>query len=248
MPNADKLLAWDNGTYRFIRTPLDKCKITQPFGVDYVTGTTYSSLGLKGHNGLDLSAPNGTNVYAVDDGFVDVKGSVTDTGYGLNIRLYIYLTDDIRIECVYAHLKEVLKTGDVKAGDIIAHSDNTGMSTGPHLHFGVRPEVNGKYGWDGQFPKNGYVGFLNPEKFFDPDAFKLPVELRYGQKDTFARRLAFAPSFLWYLKTFKKAPSFIAYNALAYGFWDARFVNDPAMFPIYSQYTKVEAMKLGLIK
>lgn len=248
----DQLLAWNNGTFSFKRAPLNKCRITQPFGVDYINGSTYKGFGLKGHNGIDLSSPTGNEVFAVDDGFIDVRGNYTDsTGYGLNARLYIYFADNIRLECVYAHLKEVLKTDDVKAGDLIAYSDNSGFSTAPHLHFGVRLEVLTKNGWEAQNGNNGYFGSLDPQKYFDPNIFKLPVELQYGltaKNPLVPSELQWYATNVWFLKTFKRLMTPIERNALRFGFWDVRTVTDPTAFHIWSEYSKPAALKAGLIK
>ncbi len=246
----DNLLAWQNGTYRFKHEVLDVRRLTQPFGVDYTENKDYSRLfGMKGHNGLDFSALTGMPVYAADDGIVEGLGTINDAGYGLNARLYIYLTDKIRIACVYAHLKEIVKTGEVKAGDLIAHSNNSGFSTGPHLHFGVRIEVLNSHGWEAQDSKNGFLGYLDPAPLFTPTSFKLPVELRYGQPRDLKREASFTPSYLWFRGHFGRYPTQQEYNALVYGYWDIRTVIDAAMFTDYwSKFTKPAALKAGLIK
>ncbi len=88
------------------------------------------------HSGLDLRAPIGTPVLAAADGVVrsisyDQRGS-----YG-NV---VSLGHNYGFESFYAHLqnKPVVKEGQfVKKGDLIAYSGNSGMSTGPHLHYEV---------------------------------------------------------------------------------------------------------------
>lgn len=100
--------------------------------------SNYGSRTLRGkadfHGGIDIAVPTGTTVYSTAPGrvkFVGWKG-----GYG---RLVIVEHDD-GSETYYAHLLQ----GTVKAGDTVAQgqpialSDNTGNSTGPHLHYGVR--------------------------------------------------------------------------------------------------------------
>lgn len=89
------------------------------------------------HTGLDLRAPLGTPILAPADGVVKVTQYNQNSGYG-NV---VSLGHNYGFETYYAHLqnKPVLKEGQfVKKGDVIAYSGNTGLSTGPHLHYEVR--------------------------------------------------------------------------------------------------------------
>ena len=101
----------------------------------------------NGHNGIDYGCPNGTPVAAAADGTVMSAGLDPNTaanptrGYGWHVRI-IHPDKSITI---YGHFLAEnhnglkVKTGDsVKMGDIIGLSDNTGYSTGPHLHFEYR--------------------------------------------------------------------------------------------------------------
>jgi murein DD-endopeptidase MepM/ murein hydrolase activator NlpD len=87
-----------------------------------------------GHNGIDWGIPNGTLVYAAQDGLVTVA-ALDMAGYGNHVR--IQHSDCLTI---YGHLQSwsVKRDDKVRAGDLIGYSDNTGNSTGPHLHFEVR--------------------------------------------------------------------------------------------------------------
>ena len=90
---------------------------------------TYEAL----HNGIDLAADVGTPALAVADGIVtEVRHS---SSYGLYLK---YVTAD-GYEVMYAHLNETLSAaGDaVTGGEPVALTGNTGMTTGPHLHFTV---------------------------------------------------------------------------------------------------------------
>jgi len=118
--------------------------------------TFYQSLGLSGHNGLDIPVITGEGVYASTDGTVRYAGGDQTSGIGVEI-------NDLVQGCrtIYWHLKEV-KVGvgeKVKAGQLIGLSDNTGYSTGPHLHYGMkRIDLNGNpvnY-------NNGYWGAEDP--------------------------------------------------------------------------------------
>jgi murein DD-endopeptidase MepM/ murein hydrolase activator NlpD len=91
----------------------------------------------KFHEGVDFSAPRGTEIYATGDGVVtQVKRS--NRHYGNTIKIdhgYGYQT-------VYAHVYEfkVKKGARVKRGQVIATVGNTGKSTAPHLHYEVRKD------------------------------------------------------------------------------------------------------------
>jgi murein DD-endopeptidase MepM/ murein hydrolase activator NlpD len=91
----------------------------------------------KYHNGLDLAVPSGTPVKAADGGVVLVSG--WRGGYGN----FVAIDHGKGISTCYGHNSRLLVgVGQrVEKGQKIAISGNTGLSTGPHLHFEVR--VNG---------------------------------------------------------------------------------------------------------
>lgn len=86
------------------------------------------------HDGIDIAVYVGTPVRATADGLVTWSGS--KSGYGLTV----IIDHGNGIETLYAHnSKLVAKRGsEVKKGQVIAYSGNTGVSTGPHLHYEVR--------------------------------------------------------------------------------------------------------------
>ena len=87
----------------------------------------------ENHNGLDIAVAEGTAVIAVKSGKVtEVRTSAT---YG---KLLEYETTD-GYTVMYAHLSKVLvREGEqVKQGQKVAESGNTGLSTGPHLHYSL---------------------------------------------------------------------------------------------------------------
>ncbi|MCL9781760.1 M23 family metallopeptidase [Vibrio sp. S4M6] len=94
-----------------------------------VTGT------LKMHRGQDFAVNTGTPVYSPADGVVEVVRS-SDKGSGNFLRLQ----HSYGFSSSYSHLhKFKVKTGDfVKKGDLIAYSGNSGLSSGPHLHYEIR--------------------------------------------------------------------------------------------------------------
>jgi len=89
------------------------------------------------HEGIDIEVDEGTAVYAARSGKVFLVGQ--NGSYGKMIIL-----NHGAYETYYAHLSsvEVYRGQFVEAGQIIGRSGNTGLSTGPHLHFEIR--VNGE--------------------------------------------------------------------------------------------------------
>jgi len=90
------------------------------------------------HAGIDIPAPEGTNVYAVDDGFVSFTGDSGD-GYGNRVTI----NHGNGLSSFYAHLSRI----DVSSGQpvtrgstIVGGVGNTGASGGNHLHLGVKPD------------------------------------------------------------------------------------------------------------
>ncbi|MEP6472084.1 MAG: M23 family metallopeptidase [Gemmatimonadota bacterium] len=90
------------------------------------------------HEGIDVSAPMGSPIEAPADGTVISAGWVT--GYGNTIEI----DHGFGIVTRYAHASRLLvQRGDmVKRGQRVALVGNTGLATGPHLHYEVH--VNGK--------------------------------------------------------------------------------------------------------
>jgi murein DD-endopeptidase MepM/ murein hydrolase activator NlpD len=86
------------------------------------------------HTGIDFPVSYGTQVMAATDGTVRMQ---YNTSYG-NMAI---VTAKDGTETWYCHLSSyrVSSGSTVKAGDVIAFSGNSGNSTGPHLHFEVRP-------------------------------------------------------------------------------------------------------------
>ena len=90
---------------------------------------------VKFHHGVDVAMPTGTPLIAGADGTIAHKGSGASGGYTLIIR------HEGNWHTVYYHLQKPSHrhVGEqVKAGEIVANSGNTGRSTGPHLHFELR--------------------------------------------------------------------------------------------------------------
>jgi murein DD-endopeptidase MepM/ murein hydrolase activator NlpD len=87
------------------------------------------------HAGVDFGVPIGTPIYAASDGTVLAVGPAS--GYGQ----WVKLSHPGRVTTVYGHISRwTVTVGQaVQPGQLIAYSGNEGRSTGPHLHFEVRP-------------------------------------------------------------------------------------------------------------
>ncbi len=114
----------------------------------------YAPYNLAGHEGVDFACPAGTPVFASHDGWCEPRWR---TAYGE----HVYLYGD---ECLtlYAHLSKIsVAMGQrVKRGEQIGESGNTGRTTGPHLHLGLK--VNGVL--------NGpYKDWIDPVPYFEKE-------------------------------------------------------------------------------
>jgi hypothetical protein len=88
------------------------------------------------HNGIDLGMRAGANIYSIK------PGKVLSAYYNSKGGNQVIIAHDDGTRSGYAHLKDfAIKEGDVVgAGDVIGYVGNTGISTGPHLHFTYRNE------------------------------------------------------------------------------------------------------------
>lgn len=90
----------------------------------------------RGHNGIDIGAPRGDDIYAAHDGLVVFAGRQF-RGFG---KLVIIENEEGNWATFYSHLMKIItKTGArVSQGDLIGKVGKTGRATGYHLHFEVR--------------------------------------------------------------------------------------------------------------
>ena len=107
-----------------------RIRVTGNFGV---RKNPFTSRGYEVHQGLDLAARYGTEV------FVAARGKVILQGYHRIYGKYIIVQHDNGYRTLYGHLSRILvKRGErLEQGEKIAYSGSTGRSTGPHLHFGL---------------------------------------------------------------------------------------------------------------
>ncbi|MBC2580128.1 murein hydrolase activator EnvC [Clostridium sp. DJ247] len=103
--------------------------ITSPFGMRYHPVLKYSRL----HAGIDIGVPMNTPIYALKDGVVIAAQSMS--GYG-----NVVMINHGDITSVYGHNSSVVvSVGQrVSGGQLISYSGNSGVSSGPHLHFETR--------------------------------------------------------------------------------------------------------------
>jgi murein DD-endopeptidase MepM/ murein hydrolase activator NlpD len=119
--------------------PISNGKITTPYKKK---GKMWS----KGyHTGIDFAVPQGTDIIAVADG--KISNANWGKSYGTQIVQKIAGQDTW---VIYAHLsKSLVKAGDeIKKGQHIGESGNTGNSSGPHLHFEARNNIRWSAGQD----------------------------------------------------------------------------------------------------
>lgn len=91
----------------------------------------------KHHNGVDFPVDVGTPIYATADGAVEYAGYHKKSGFGY----LVIINHNFGFKSYYAHMKKrpKVRSGQlVRKGEQIGQSGNSGMSTGPHLHYEVR--------------------------------------------------------------------------------------------------------------
>jgi len=121
----------------FLRCPLPFMHVTSRYG-----NRRHPILGFSaGHHGVDFGAPSGTIIRASAAGVIQDIGSDATRGKYIGIRHPNFYTSH------YYHLSGVakdIKTGlKVDQGQLIGYVGSTGLSTGPHLHYGM--EKSGRY-------------------------------------------------------------------------------------------------------
>lgn len=110
--------------------PIQAIRITDKFGSRFHPVRKKRVM----HRGIDFKANRGTPVYATADGVVEFAA------YNKSFGKLIKLQHNFGFKTYFAHLDAIkVKTGEfVSKGQLIGLSGNTGMSTGPHLHYEIR--------------------------------------------------------------------------------------------------------------
>jgi murein DD-endopeptidase MepM/ murein hydrolase activator NlpD len=112
-----------------------KSAITSVYG----TKRVYNTQKKGQHLGIDYRAPIGEKIPATNSGIVMFAGDLFYTGWT------VILDHGLDVFTVYGHLSKTLVTAgqNVKIGELIGLSGNTGRTSGPHLHWGVK--IHGQY-------------------------------------------------------------------------------------------------------
>lgn len=139
-------------------------RITQYFGENqpFYSRFKVDGVPLKGHNGLDFGTPVASQIVAVDTG--DVVEVLEDPkGYGKYVKLRHAWG-----ETLYAHLSSqtVAPGRRVSRGELVGYSGNTGLSTGPHLHFGMRINPYNR--------QDGWGGYTDPLPYLSQEPVSIP--------------------------------------------------------------------------
>ena len=118
--------------------PAGTFTIASPFG--YRSHPLFHTSKL--HEGADMAAPSGTPVFATAPGVVKTASEIEGGGY--TVEITHTMENGETFSSGYMHLLAgsiQVKVGEtVKAGQMIAQVGSTGNSTGPHLHFEIRPD------------------------------------------------------------------------------------------------------------
>ncbi len=112
--------------------PVPGHTVNSPFGLRRMPWENHGRL----HEGVDIAAPSGAKVVAVEDGVITRSGTSSSYGRFVEIRHAHGLTS------LYAHLGRIDPAAQagvpIKGGSTLGKIGSTGVSTGPHLHFELR--------------------------------------------------------------------------------------------------------------
>ncbi len=139
-------------------SPYDHFLFTRPIAADEVNwpqadyryGALWRGLNNVFHTGIDIEAPAGTPVLAAAAGKVVWAGEglmygpgIPNDPYGLAVAIsHDFGYEGKIIQTIYAHMSKILVVPGqrVNSGDVLGRVGDTGLTTGPHLHFEVRIE------------------------------------------------------------------------------------------------------------
>jgi murein DD-endopeptidase MepM/ murein hydrolase activator NlpD len=164
-----------------MKTPVDGAHITSGFGMRFHPILGYSRM----HKGIDFGVPIGTPVMAAGSGVVQQEGRLG--GYGN----FVLVNHQNGYSTAYGHLSRFapgIHVGSrVRQGQVIAYSGNTGLSTGPHLHYEIRvrdQQVNPatvKFATGTPLGSHGLRDFLVSRLHIDSELAAMPLETRVAE-------------------------------------------------------------------
>jgi len=133
----------------FLRAPLSFSRVSSNFNPNRRHPVLNT---IRAHKGVDYAAPHGTSIKAAGDGKIIFRG--TKGGYGKTV----IVQHGGNITTLYAHMsnfnRQARNGSRVKQGQVIGYVGQTGLASGPHLHY--------------EYRKNG--AHLNPRTVKLPDA------------------------------------------------------------------------------
>lgn len=150
------------GRFSLIWPAADPKVVTQPYGINR---HLYEQFGLPGHEGIDIRAITHSPIFAAASGIVHrVETNPASGAYGVHVRI-THDHPDGPFKSVYAHFQEALVSeGDqINAGQQIGWADNTGNSSGAHLHMVLKKVGDGS-------PWMGTSDIVDPTPYM-PDLF-----------------------------------------------------------------------------
>lgn len=150
--------------------PIKGAVLTQNFG-----NTPYSKILYNGqpHNGIDIKASTGTQIFSAEKGIVKEIGDTDQFGRGtrrqcLSYGKWVLIEHGNGLSTLYGHLSliRVQKGDTIERSGLIGYSGSTGYATGPHLHFTIYDSSTVKFG-PSKLPRSTceflpFGGYLNP--------------------------------------------------------------------------------------
>jgi murein DD-endopeptidase MepM/ murein hydrolase activator NlpD len=135
--------------------------VLQPVTISQMFGErpdVYRRFGLPGHNGLDFACEDGNRVLAPADGAV-LEVAYDAQGYGWYVKLLTPAGEHWLV--AHMHFWHLPQPGEwVAQGAVIGNADNSGFSSGTHVHLGYRP--------DGDTRAGPWQGWADPLPHLDP--------------------------------------------------------------------------------
>jgi hypothetical protein len=206
-----KLPYYRNLLAQYSETPMERIvprngtwPVSQVYGVN---PEAYAKFGLNGHNGEDYAIVTGTKLHAIQ-AMDMVEVAYDDMGYGLYVKGIVadeQFPEDTGRHWLFAHglidgpsggWQTFVAPGQhVEAGQLLMLSDNTGNSTGPHLHLATRNPVHdrgdGMLGYEDPAPVLARIqAVLTPEPTEPPPPWDGLWRELVGQRDALAAEVS----------------------------------------------------------